>query len=290
MPAPRRASRKAFTLVELLIVIAIIALLAGILFPVFAKVREGGRKVACNSNLHQLGLAFAQYTTDYGGRYPGSGPYQSLAGVNSWGPTGGGVGNGGNWVAGVDKEGLTDDAGKYIDGRKANVAAGALFPYTKAESIYFCPSVANGSDKGLSYSMNCAVTAINQVRVRTPSDIVLLVDEDKANDGYFFAVDDVPAGSKFGTADSNSTDALTKAHNGGGNLLFVDGHVKFYTFDTFPLDATSAGKANKWRIDGSPRFHDRAFGTWGSNSRVYPDPTKPASERPDFCNATQRTS
>ncbi len=108
MPAPRRASRKAFTLVELLIVIAIIALLAGILFPVFAKVREGGRKVACNSNLHQLGLAFAQYTTDYGGRYPGSGPYQSLAGVNSWGPTGGGVGNGGNWVAGVDKEGLTE--------------------------------------------------------------------------------------------------------------------------------------------------------------------------------------
>ena len=38
--------------------------LAAILFPVFQKVRENARRAACESNLHQLGLAFTQYTQD----------------------------------------------------------------------------------------------------------------------------------------------------------------------------------------------------------------------------------
>ncbi len=62
--------RKGFTLIELLVVIAIIAILAAILFPVFAKAREKGRQASCQSNLKQLGLAFAQYATDYDGLLP----------------------------------------------------------------------------------------------------------------------------------------------------------------------------------------------------------------------------
>jgi prepilin-type N-terminal cleavage/methylation domain-containing protein/prepilin-type processing-associated H-X9-DG protein len=62
--------RKAFTLIELLIVIAIIALLAAILFPVFARARESARRASCLSNLKQIGLGIMQYTQDYDDRLP----------------------------------------------------------------------------------------------------------------------------------------------------------------------------------------------------------------------------
>ena len=57
--------RKGFTLIELLVVIAIIAILAAILFPVFARAREKARQASCQSNLKQLGLAYAMYEQDY---------------------------------------------------------------------------------------------------------------------------------------------------------------------------------------------------------------------------------
>jgi prepilin-type N-terminal cleavage/methylation domain-containing protein/prepilin-type processing-associated H-X9-DG protein len=53
-----------FTLIEMLIVVAIIGLLAAILFPVFGRVRENARRTSCLSNLKQLTLAISLYTQD----------------------------------------------------------------------------------------------------------------------------------------------------------------------------------------------------------------------------------
>jgi prepilin-type N-terminal cleavage/methylation domain-containing protein/prepilin-type processing-associated H-X9-DG protein len=66
--SPRR--RRAFTLIELLIVIAIISLLAAILFPVFARARENARRTSCLSNQKQIGLGFLQYFQDYDEQFP----------------------------------------------------------------------------------------------------------------------------------------------------------------------------------------------------------------------------
>jgi type II secretory pathway pseudopilin PulG len=52
------------------VVIAIISILAGILFPVFSQAREKAKRISCESNLRQIGLGFAQYTQDFDETYP----------------------------------------------------------------------------------------------------------------------------------------------------------------------------------------------------------------------------
>ena len=65
--------RRAFTLVELLVVIGIIALLISILLPALSKARESGNRVKCLSNVRQIVTGFVQYTTANRGFFPFNG-------------------------------------------------------------------------------------------------------------------------------------------------------------------------------------------------------------------------
>jgi len=75
----RRAQSSAFTLIELLIVIAIIALAASILLPALGQSREAARIAVCESNLRQQMVAFEAYTRDYEQFYPAADDPVSLS-------------------------------------------------------------------------------------------------------------------------------------------------------------------------------------------------------------------
>ncbi len=66
----RSRMRRAFTLVEMLVVITIIAVLAGLLFPSLTRVREESRKRTCMTNLRQIGQACILYSTEFGDYFP----------------------------------------------------------------------------------------------------------------------------------------------------------------------------------------------------------------------------
>jgi len=65
---PPRA-RRGFTLVELLVVIAVIGILAAIFVPVVQSARASSKRVACLSNLQQLAKAVQMYVNDHQGQY-----------------------------------------------------------------------------------------------------------------------------------------------------------------------------------------------------------------------------
>src|SRR6185369_4208632 len=77
-PNAKIATARAFTVIELTLVVAIILILSGLLLPALCQAKQQARSAACKSNLHQIGLALTMYVADYQ-KYPTAGAWMAVA-------------------------------------------------------------------------------------------------------------------------------------------------------------------------------------------------------------------
>jgi len=224
---PADRCRRAFTLIELLVVIAIIAILAAILFPVFAQARDKARQAACTSNMKQFALAWLMYAQDYD---------ETVLPIR-WG--------GGN--------------NQYFPVRPL------LDPYVKNQGIYVCPSN-NQTDQTtmtLTYSYNwCVGTTCGGgnehplANFDRPAQVPAFAEANNTNFttvSYYFAMVNTttfwgrrsdPAGNSLSFWGGATPKMIS--HNEGANLVFVDGHVKWYHSQPFTLDSNSYNSDRAW--------------------------------------------
>lgn len=276
----RVAVRDGFTLVELLVVIGIIALLISILLPALSKARESANKVACMSNMKQLGTMMIMYTTANKGRFPRSSPYGGPSKeydfiiwlpIKTADPSTGafaremGQFNKKVWIC------PTDDinAHHYFDNPPAK------YPYSyvmnsrmnlrePGQKGPFQDPNENGSSPFANYDKFDVAT--NIVEVRTASDKIIFYEEDDDNidDGNgamrtpnLLAVrhdrknqNSPSIVQKLCTNRSLSGSYVVPAAAARGNVVFGDGHADFVTrqFAHHPRHYEP-----KWELTGIPQ-------------------------------------
>jgi len=198
-----------YTLVEILVVLGIIALLAGILLPAFAAVRGGARSASCAANLRQLGQAMAMYTSDWD-RYPRGLDPADKATPQIW-----------------DEQ----PAAQGVDFAQTPLLPEVMQPYVREPNVWNCASdngfdVSDITDRpldarptcfrkfGMSYFYRTELTLLNLAEERLKYPVETHVLSDGNGDWHGAGLANLYKGKRY-------------------NVLFADGHVKSQTADQF---------------------------------------------------------
>jgi len=233
---------KGFTLIEILVVIAIIAILAAILFPVFNQAKAAAKQASCLSNTRQIGMATQMYLGDNDGGYPQSKQTSAQPQIQDY------------------------------DGSIENPDTGSIFATlliytghggTSSEDVMYeqklyscpadpnpfdlsCPDVINiGGPHVISYLINgYYVWGLNESQIPYPAQSIEYAERRSTtvngappycDDIYhpWFNSDNPNLGNANGVDDEMDaqTGAIaTTRHGTGANFTFAEGHAKFYNW------------------------------------------------------------
>lgn len=205
---------RAFSLVELLVVVAILGLLAGLTVPVVGRAQEAGNRGVCVSNLRGLGQAMNAYVAE-SGMFP---PIVETSGRGSSAVTR-------NWTS------ILAEAG----------SATTNTPYSKNKGkngFWFCPSAMKSqtpSDiNATTYSYSSAAGGIPVARVSSASKMAMIMDGSwSAGTGYGYVDSTImPLCCHPPTRKLNDPSSSV-------NVCFVDGHVEMMKNAEIPTSSTN---------------------------------------------------
>ncbi|MDD2710488.1 MAG: substrate-binding domain-containing protein [Verrucomicrobiae bacterium] len=189
---PKTRVSPAFTLVELLVVLAILMVLMGLLSPVLRTARENARQIICMTNLRQFGMATTQYAGDNADCIPDIWSYPDCL-TNYLGPR-----MSGSWNSGVWKN--------------------------NRSSVWVCPTADRNHGYSFTYSINASAAGwqhggLKLSEFSNPSQTFLYNEAAWDAAGWYGKTSQievwVPSSEQF------------TLHNGGASYCFIDGHVQF---------------------------------------------------------------
>ena len=225
-PSSQMNARRAFTLLELLVVISIISILAALSLAGISKMRGIAQGANCSNSLRQLGAATQMYLAENNHvffNYSMAAPGGRL------------------WYFGFES---SASLGLPEGSRTVDTTMSPLYPYVRdVGGVEICPAFPYGSAiwkgkyKGASwgYGFNTFLSSLNSLTIAQPSQVLLFGDCAQVNTFQAPATPKNPLVEEFYMIE-NSYTTVHFRHGIHANILFIDGHVEGLPMSPGTLD------------------------------------------------------